>query len=265
MAGCGIVVTRPVEQAGNLEMLLRARGAEPIAFPVLEIREVADLGPLLSTIDRLEIYDFAVFISPTAVSRAMNLIKSRRTLPPLLVVAAVGQGSVRELRRLGVTEVLAPKGRFDSEALLELPQMQQMAGRRVLIFRGEGGRELLGDTLAARGASVDYAECYRRAKPDADAAGLLRRWARSEVHGVTVTSSEGVHNLFDMVGRLGQQWLKKTPLFAPHERIAATARGLGLERVIATAGGDEGLVEGMLRWFAENPPAGGTFRQGTST
>jgi uroporphyrinogen-III synthase len=249
LAGLGIGVTRPAHQAEELMALIRAAGGVPVACPVLEIQDVEDLGPLMALINRLETFDLAVFISPNAVAKAMNLIQAHRTLPAGLRLAAVGKASARELAKFGVTEVIAPEQRFDSEALLALPALQDVAGKRVVIFRGDGGRELLGDTLVARGARIEYAECYRRTRPRGGAENLMRAWARDELAAITVTSSEGLHNLFDMVGTLGRQWLKKTPLFVPHERIAATARTLGLQQVIVTEPGDEGLVRGLVEWF----------------
>jgi uroporphyrinogen-III synthase len=163
--------------------------------------------------------------------------------------AAVGRASVRELDNFGVTGVVAP-ARFDSEALLAMPEMNNVAGKRVVILRGDGGRELVADTLAARGARVEYAECYRRGRPRGDAAPLIDAWARDELDAITVTSSEGLRNLFDMVGARGQAWLRKTPLFVPHARIAAAARELDLAGVVVTAQGDDGLMEGLQQWFA---------------
>jgi uroporphyrinogen-III synthase len=250
LAGRHIVVTRPAGQAGALADLIAARGGTAIVFPVLEIRDIDDLRPLNALVDRLDEFDLAVFISPNAVNKALNLVAARRGWPAALAVATVGKSSERELRRHGFPDVIVPQGRFDSEALLELLPAERVAGKRVVIFRGDGGRELLGDTLAARGASVEYAECYRRGKPAADVAPLLKAWARNEVDAVTVSSSEGLANLFDMVGKLGQQWLRRTPVFAPHARIAGIARGLGLERVVETAPADEGLVAGLERFFA---------------
>lgn len=250
LAGRGIAVTRPLDQADGLAALIRQAGGVPIVCPALEIRDIADLAPLAAVVDRLDSFDLAVFISPTAVHKAMNLIRARRALPARLRVAAVGKGSARELARVGVADVLAPPGRADSEALLALPELADMAGRRVVIFRGEGGRELLGDTLVARGALIEYAECYRRARPAGHADAMLRAWARNELAAVTVTSSEGLHNLYDMVGKLGQQWLRRTPLFVSHPRIAEAARALGLAEVVLAEGGDEGLVRGMAEWFA---------------
>ena len=248
LAGLGILVTRPAHQAGHLAQLIRDAGGEPILFPAMEITDLPDVRPLNALIDRLHEFDFAIFISPNAVAKAMNLIRARRELPPALRIAAVGKGSRKTLAQFGVEQVLAPMERFDSEGLLALPEFQAVAGKRIVIFRGDGGRELLAEELMRRGAQVEYAECYRREKPRADSAQLLHRWARNEVGAVTVTSVEVLHNLFDLVGKLGQQWLKTTPLFVPHERIAEAARGMGLTLVYVTSPGAEGLVAGLVAW-----------------
>jgi len=249
LAGRGIVVTRPAAQAQALAALIRSAGGHAIVFPVIEISDVADLKPLNALLERLEQFDLAIFISPSAVDKAMNLIAARGGLPPRLKVAAIGRGSVRALARFGVGEVIAPERRFDSEALLELPVFAEIAGRRIVIFRGEGGREMLADTLVARGARVDYAECYRRSRPDTDVSPLLRAWARHELHAVVVTSSEGMNHLFDMVGKLGRAWLQKTPVFVPHPRIVDTARSLGVREVVLTDAGDEGIVAVLGVYF----------------
>jgi uroporphyrinogen-III synthase len=250
LEGRGIVVTRSAHQAARLAELIRAAGGNPILFPVIEIVVVDDPQPLLALIDRLDEFDLAIFISPNAVNMALNQIKARRGLPPRLKLAAIGQGGARELKRFGLTAGIAPAARFDSEALLELPVMQDVAGKRIVIFRGDGGRELLGDTLTARGAMIEYAECYRRGRPQADAAPLLEARSRHELHAITVTSSEGLHNLFELVGGLDRPWLRKTPLFVPHPRIEQAARELDFATVVLTAQGDEGLVQGLESWFA---------------
>lgn len=253
LANLGILVTRPAHQAEHLAGLIRAAGGNPILFPVMEIVDLPDVRPLHALIDRLDQFDLAIFISPNAVTKAMNLIRGRRALPPALRIAAVGKGSRKALGQFGVAEVLVPAERFDSEGLLALPEFQAVAGKQIVIFRGDGGRELLGDELARRGAQVEYAECYRREKPRADNTRLLHLWARNELHAITVTSAEMLHNLFDLVGKLGQQWMKNTPLFVPHERIADAARGMGLANVMVTPPGDEGLVAGIVAWRAAQP------------
>lgn len=249
LAGIHILVTRPAHQARELAERIRAAGGDPILFPVLEILDTADQRPLLDLIERLDEFDLAIFVSPNAVRKAMNRIGERRALPARLKIAAVGQGTARELGNFGVNEVIAPTIRFDSEALLDTPELTQVEGKHVVIFRGDGGRELLGETLLKRGASVEYAECYRRARPDMDIVPLLLAWASGKINAITITSSEGLRNLCDMVGEAGQAPLKKTPLFASHERIVQAARKLGFIQVILTPAGDEGLMEGLLDYF----------------
>ena len=250
LAGRGIVITRPAHQAGLLAGLIHAAGGRPIIFPALEILDPADPQPLFDAIDRLETYDLAIFISPNAVTRVMSRMAARRTWPAGLRVAAIGKGGVRELERHGIRGVIAPQRAFDSERLLEMPQLQAVAGQRVLILRGDGGRELLGDTLAARGAQVDYVACYRRARPQTDVTPLLQAWGDKAVHAVIVTSSEGLRNLFAMLGKPGESLLQHTPLLAPHPRIAAAARELGCREVIETGPGDDGLIAALLLQFA---------------
>ncbi len=251
LAGRRVVVTRPSGQAAHMAALIRAAGGEPVLFPALEILDVQDLQPVLALIGRLDRFDLAIFISSNAVDKALALVRARRGWPAGLRVATVGRGSARALQRHGFAEVIAPSERFDSEALLDLPELKALAGKRVVIFRGDGGRELLGDTLAARGAVVEYAECYRRARPDADPAPLLALCQRRELAAFTVTSSEGLANLRDLLGDAGRECLAGTPLFVPHERIAAAARSLGVRTVVLTGPGDEGLVAGLAAFFAK--------------
>lgn len=250
LKGRHVVVTRPRGQAAHLATRLTELGAEPVLFPVLEIRDLEDIGPVLDVAIRLDRFDLAVFVSPNAIDKALSLILPRRAWPASLPVAAIGKISEEALARHGIRDVISPVGRFDSEALLELPEFNELVGKRVVIFRGEGGRDLLGDTLTARGAAVEYVACYRRLCPHADPRPLLERWESARLDAVILTSSEGVRNFFAMIGHLGQAWLKKTPVFVPHTRIAGQARALGLQRIIATTPGDEGLLAALVQYYA---------------
>jgi uroporphyrinogen-III synthase len=249
LRGRRIVVTRPAGQNERLAALIRAEGGEAIVFPALAILDPEDGRPLAAAADRLEQYDLAVFVSPSAVEKAMPVLRSRRAWPAGLRAATVGPGSAQALRRHGVAEAIVPAERFDSEGLLEHPALANVAGRRIVVFRGDGGRELLGETLQRRGATVEYVACYRRARPDGDAGPLLRALDRGEVDAVTASSSEGLRNLFDLLGERGRPRLQRTPLFVPHERIAAGARALGCERVVATSPGDEGLAAALVAFW----------------
>jgi len=167
--------------------------------------------------------------------------------PVSLKPAAVGQGTARELAAKGVFGCVVPSERFDSEALLELPEMaaESVNGRRVVIFRGDGGRELLADTLRERGASVDCITCYRRSGPSAGVQPLLAAWRSGQLDALTVSSSEGLRYLVDRLDAEGRAFLQKTPLFVPHARIAENARALGLSNIILTAAADAGILAGL--------------------
>ena len=143
LTGINILVTRPSNQASDLAEKVRLAGGNPVLFPVLEIRDTNYPRPLLDAIARLDEFDLAIFISPNAVEKAMARINATRKFPPSLTVVAVGQGTRNALRRFGVHDVTMPSGRFDSEALLELPELSEVTGKHILIFRGDGGRELL--------------------------------------------------------------------------------------------------------------------------
>ena len=251
LAGLGILVTRPAHQAAHLAELIRQAGGNPILFPALEIVDLPDLQTLNAQIERLDQFDLAIFISPNAVNKALNLIRAQRELPSNLKIVSIGKGSRKALEQFGMQNVIAPARRFDSEALLECPELQNIAGQRIVIFRGDGGREHLGDALVERGAQVEYAECYRRQKPQADNNALRYLWARNELNAVTVTSSDALRNLYEIAGKLCQQWFKKTPVFVPHERIAQTARELGLEQVFVTEIGDAAMVAGIIAWRSQ--------------
>lgn len=250
LQGIGIVVTRPAHQADKLCRLIEAQGGTAIRFPTIEILGPRNPEALLRIIDRLEEYDLAVFTSVNAVTRTLPLIQARGGWPAPLKRVAIGKGSARTLQRFDVPAHLVPEHGFTSEALLALSQMQAVAGQRIVIFRGEGGRELLGDTLRERGAEVAYAEAYRRSRPAVDPGGLLKRWRHGEIQVVTITSNESLRNLFDMIGELGQKWLYNTPLIAVSRRTRQLAQELGFSHTpqLAREAGDEAIVEALLTW-----------------
>ncbi|MBS3916705.1 MAG: uroporphyrinogen-III synthase [Sulfuritalea sp.] len=254
LAGKRIVVTRPAEQAGKLVEQIEARGGIAVRFPVLAIFDTERPEALQAT--DIDAYDYAVFVSPNAVEKALGTICARRAWPERVVACAMGETSARAIAAFGVARILTPQGgRFDSEALLARPEFEAGAirGKRVAIFRGDSGRELLGETLEARGAQVTRVPCYRRGQPDIDAAPLRELLGRGAVDAVTVTSSEGLRNLAAMVGAAGLPALKAAPLFVAHQRIAEEAAAMGFADVTATGPGDAGLLAGLgARFFGKD-------------
>ncbi|HTN94872.1 MAG TPA: uroporphyrinogen-III synthase [Gallionella sp.] len=249
LRGLTIVVTRPRDQAAQLAGRIERAGGVPLLFPLLEITLAQDTDTLNEQISRLDRFNLAIFISPNAVQYGIAAMRAKGPISDSLTIAAVGQGSAKALRELGITSVIAPTERFDSEGLLALPELQNVSGWSVMIFRGDGGRELLGDTLKSRGATIEYATCYQRSKPQQDAAGLLA----AKPDAITVTSSEALGYLWDMLKEDGRALLRDTPLFVPHARIAGLAREQGWQNVQVTASGDDGLLSALITWSGQNP------------
>lgn len=241
LAGLNIVVTRPREQAADLAQRIERQGGRALLFPLLEIAPVSDQAALHGQLLRLAQFDLLIFISPNAVRYGMAAMPP---LPDTVRVATVGQGSAQALRELGISGIIAPTGRYDSEALLALPELQTVSGWRVAILRGDGGRELLGETLKARGATVEYITCYQRSKPPFDAASLLA----AAPDAITVTSSEALGHLWAILEEPARTRLAATPLFVPHERIASLARQQGWQHVVVTASGDDGMMAALVAW-----------------
>lgn len=245
-----VVITRPAGEAQRLATLIREAGGKPLLFPVIEICDAANPAPLNDAIARLDAFDLAIFISPSAVDKAMTRIRAQRALPSTLRCAAIGPGGARALARFGVSGVITPDERapsFDSESLLATHYLQDVRGKRIVIFRGDGGRELLRDTLTARGAEVQTVACYRRAVPALDPTPLMEAWSRGAVAAVIITSSEGLRNLCAMVGAAGETFLRETAIVAPHPRIAEAARALGMQRVLLSGAGDAALTQTVAR------------------
>ncbi len=260
LAGRTVVVTRPLAQAASLAELIAAQGGRPLIFPLIDIAAAADLRPLQQAVAQLAQCALAVFISANAVAYSLPTLLAAAGWPAGVVAAAVGAGTAAALRRAGVAEVVLPSERFDSEALLELPALQadRLAGRQVLIFRGDGGRELIADTLRERGATVSYVTCYRRLLPASGITPLLDAWAAAGVDALTVSSSEGLRNLHQLLAthagldaaarQAAHARLCATPTFVPHHRIADAAAGLGHRHVILTDAADAGLIAGLCAY-----------------
>jgi len=248
--GVGVIVTRPQRQAAGLARKLAAVGATPLIWSAIVILPPLDRAPLEHAQATLASYDIAVFVSANAVEYG---VPDPSRWPQSLVAFAPGPGTAEALAAVGVTGVRIPVTTFDSEGLLALPELQHVDGKRVLIFRGQGGRELLGTTLIERGAHVEYVSCYRRTAPTSDAQGLREALREGRAHAITLSSSEGIDNLIAAVGIEGRALLERIPAFVPHPRIADQARAAGLTAVTTAAGGDAGLIAGLLEWFAARP------------
>jgi uroporphyrinogen-III synthase len=247
LAGAGIVITRPARQAAALASQIAALGGKPLVFPTIVILPPSDRSSLDDALRRLTEFDYAVFVSANAVEYGVG---DPAAWPEGLVAFAPGPGTAAALRAVGIANVRTPAMTMDSDGLLALPELTAVAGKSVVIFRGGTGRDVLRDAMLARGAKVVQVDCYRRARPASGAAGLLEAWREGRVDAVTITSSEGLANLWATLDAEGRGGLAATPTFVPHPRIAEAARGIGLTKIIVTPPADAGLLASLLEYFA---------------
>lgn len=248
LAGMGVLLTQPRARAEAFARRLAARGARPYIFPGIALAEPTDARGFDACVGRLDTYDMVVFVSPSAVEAAMPAFRaSRPEWPGATRIAAVGQGTAGALRAYGIDDVLAPASSSGAAALLALPALRAAPPKRVLIVRGEGGRDDLAQGLAELGSHTDHAECFRRVRPNADSTELLRAWRAGGVDVVVVTSVEILDNLTAMLGQEGAALLRSTPLVTHHARIADAARAKGIAVAVEADADGDGIIVALER------------------
>lgn len=240
LAGWNVLVTRPEEQAQQLCDLISQAGGQAIAFPAIEIVPIpiADM--------KIVGQDIIVFVSRNAVAYFADKIRDSVSESVLLV--SVGAGSAESMRAHGLRVDIQPEQSIGSEGLLMMAEFAEMAGKKVLIVRGKGGRELLADTLVQRGAEVQYIEVYERALPSPT---VQQCEQALKANCVVCTSVAGVHNLSLLLQKSLKMLLDK-PMLVMSERIKDYAVSLGFQQVIVTdTSSDYAVIEQLTKMGTE--------------
>ncbi|WP_210397164.1 uroporphyrinogen-III synthase [Motiliproteus sediminis] len=251
LSGWRVLVTRPDHQAAPLCAKLTAAGATPVPFPTLKIVAIDEGSAEAQSVRQrfldLDHYRFVICISANAARLAYDWIDRYWPQMPVGVDwLAVGEATARTLNELGLSATAAGRG-MNSEALLELPELQQLEHCKILICRGQGGREHLRDTLVSRGAEVDYAELYRRALPAYSAEEIESRIYDSPPSAMVVSSGEALDNLNRLCDL---QRLLSVPVIVPSQRVADEARQLLFTRVITAANATDDAMLAALDGLA---------------
>ena len=245
LEGVSILVTRPAHQADDLCSMIRQRGGKPVEYPLFEIKAVKDTGRLQEIAREMDQFNLLVFVSRNAVQYGLAHFKDCID-PQLQTLLAVGKSTAAELVKAGFTSTRFPKNDTDSEGLLALPELQndQITGRRVLIVRGVGGRELLTQILTERGAQVEYAEVYERVRPCYDAGYEQRFWQQHTPDIVLLTSCEAVENLLQKVPAEFICKVMDANTVVMSNRVANFVRdkGFRLEPAVVDETDDQGLI-----------------------
>ena len=265
LEGMKVLVTRPAEPARILCQAIQRAGGEALAFPVLAIQPPLDSAPARARLAAFRDYDWAIFVSRNAVEAALSLSPDLPLGEPgrRPRLAAIGKATAQALDEHGAREVLRSATGSTSEALLALPEWRELAGQRLLIVRGQGGREHLADMLRARGGQVDYAEVYRRVRPEGDLKGLLESWSRRPFDVILLTSGEAMDNLLAMLGDHAELALRAKPVVMS-ARLAELARERGFQQTpcVVQDVSEAGILATMNSMrLANGPDHGGAGKQ----
>ncbi len=243
-----LLVTRPRAQCAAWLARLAALGVKAAALPLIEILPARDPAPLRAAWTALAETDLAVFVSPNAVEQFFA--HADRPWPPRALAACVGPGSAQALIAHGVPEsqVVQPAAdaaSLDSEHLwVQLSPRRDWADARVLLLRGDGGREWLAERLTAAGARVAAVTAYHRAAPrldQAERAMLAAALADPGGHAWLFSSAEAVAHL----SRLAGPSLSGQAAIATHSRIADAARDAGLTPVVLARPAPEAVAQAL--------------------
>jgi uroporphyrinogen-III synthase len=244
----GIVITRPSHQTSEIKSLVNEHQGHPIEFPLLEIQSKSQNETFQHTVLKLEDYDWAIFISSNAVQFGMPAVKNAfHTLPESIKFAAIGPSTQKALKLFDVQDVLIPEENFDSEGLLATSEMNDIQNKKIVIFRGEGGRETLAETLRARGAEVTYAECYARTFPQTNIALLKAFSEKIHISAILITSSEACKEFVRLSRQKNMDFLKDILFIVNHPRMVNV-----LEREsFMTFSSDEPSDQSMMKKLLE--------------
>ncbi|TYK56429.1 uroporphyrinogen-III synthase [Pseudomonas synxantha] len=229
-----VLLTRPAEESTALAALLSQAGIYSSRLPLLETQALAVTAEQQAVFDALQRYCAVIVVSKPAARLALQRLGN--AVPPMPWFS-VGAATAQILAGHGL-DVHYPATGDDSEALLQLPALREaiaQPGAKVLILRGEGGRELLAERLREQGASVDYLELYRRFLPVYESGALMQRIRLERLNGLVVSSGQGFLHLQALAG---PDWplVAQLPLFVPSPRVYEMARAAGAKKVVDCRG-----------------------------
>lgn len=255
LAGLVVVVTRPAARAGHFAELVAAAGAQPLLLPALEIHTVeldAEARRRLVPDD----FDWTIYTSSNAVESSLRQLPH----PARTRVATVGRATARTLGQHGIAVAAVPVTTSDSEGLLELECFADLRGQRVLILKGRGGRTLLREELARRGAEVVLGDVYERRRADATPAMIeeLRHACDAGLAVIAATSADVLAALLEIAPAERCPRLRDAALLVPGERVASAARDHGWRGrvVIAPSAEDSAMASALSQALADGSHPG---------
>lgn len=250
--GISVLVTRPAEQAESLARAIEGAGGTAIRAPMIVITGLHD-GSVAGAVARdLRSFDIVIFVSRNAAEFGVALIKEEAQSLDGMPVFAVGLGTATSLQGLGVKPVITPASEFGSEGLLRLDGLSEakIKDKRIIIFRGVGGREYLAKTLERRNAEVVYCECYERSKPALVLGTTLKKNAVKVPDIGLATSIEVLDNLVEKIEDEGIDQLFDMQMLVVGARVGqeVEARGFTHRALVVENPSDDSIIKRLIHW-----------------
>jgi len=243
-----ILVTRPSPAGEMLVNRLRTLGRVAFHSPLIEFAPGNQLAMLPNLRSSLNQQDLVFVLSQHAVNYADRALRQSATRwPDNVSYYAIGRTTGLLFHRASSLPVIYPQEGETSETLLNLPALQRIQGKKALILRGNGGRELLAETLTERGVEVTYCECYQRSPVYYDASEQSALWQRAGIDTLVVTSGEMLQQLYQLVPEYYRNsWLLRCNLVVVSERLATLARQLGWSAIrVAENADNDALIRAL--------------------
>ncbi|SMN17018.1 Uroporphyrinogen-III synthase [uncultured Candidatus Thioglobus sp.] len=222
-----VLLTRPLVQVQTLESLVTDSGHKSLLFPTLEVKSI-------SAKLKHNQYDVVIFISANAVEHGLALLDQIHSTK----IFTVGAATAQKLNDYGISVDDFPKQKPSSEALLALDSVAELQHKKVLIFRGKGGRETLKNGLEKNHNQVEYVEVYDRVTCTltSDHKTSLNIFLSNNQGVISITSNENLDGLILLASQLNQlDKLKTYSLVVLSQRIEKYALSLGFTQVLITA------------------------------
>lgn len=256
LRGLRVLVTRPAAQARLLCSAIRAQGGEALALPLMRIEPLSPDEPGAGVPVSLAGADLAIFVSANAVRQAFAAVRERSgTWPATLRCLAIGPATQAALARAGA-DAQGAAGAMDSEALLAHPLLAGPAGRRIVLVKGEGGRELIAARLRELGARVEEWIVYRRRPVAIDPAAFERALRDGRINALTAASGETLELLLGLLAQVAAGTIPaETPVVVPGPRVAELALRAGHAAVeVASNATDAAMLAALARIAARAAP-----------
>lgn len=254
LQGQAILVTRPERQQIGLTTEIRSLGGVAVSKPLIRIDQLdsdAAKTKVRTSVQRLAEYDIVIFVSTNAADFGGQWIDNYwPQFPEGLTVIAIGPSTARTVNKILDCEVVQAENGVTSEDILGLTELQVVEGKRIAIFRGAGGRELLASELRNRGATVDYVEVYIREACHYDSDTFVNELRDYSINVLTANSSESVALLKRHLDTHFTNF-STLPLLVPSARVAEQAKQLGFEVVINCKGASDTAFIAALRQLAD--------------